>query len=113
MDDDMQTDLTPCPFPHAEGDSTETCMGDDGDGGGYHVECGVCGAEGPWCDTPEEAAGRWDTHNRRTDAIPEAARRVRDILGESNASDLADAVACGDMDAVEKVVRRMQEEGLG
>lgn len=46
-------------------------------------------------------------------AVREAARRVRTILGESNASDLAHAVACGDMDAVEKVVKRMQEEGLG
>lgn len=46
-------------------------------------------------------------------AIREAARRVRDILGDSNASDLAHAVACGDTRAVEKVVKRMQEEGLG
>ncbi len=50
---------------------------------------------------------------RHGDGAPEAARRVRTTLGESNASDLADAVACGDMDAVEKVVKRMQEEGLG
>ncbi len=108
----MQTDLSPCPFCPTDSESEGLAMADDGDGGGYHMECGGCGAEGPWCGTPEEAADRWDIH-MRTDAIREAARRVRTILGESNASDLAEAVACGDMDAVEKVVRRMQEEGLG
>lgn len=54
--------ILPCPYPTCGNENLDVAIGKDG----FSVDCVVCNAAGPTCDTEESAITAWNVVARKT-----------------------------------------------